>query len=278
MKDILGIDIGGTSIKGSLIRNNKIIKSNNIPTKAKSSKKIILGRIFHVIDTLMTKDVKGIGIGFPAPIVNGIAYEVANIPNLNKVNLKKEISKRYKRQKLKVEIENDANCFTLTQAISGYGKKHDVVVGVTLGTGIGIGVVINKKIFPGKRGTVGELSKAPFKMRTLEDYTSAKYFKSLNTDPLETARLAIAGDKRAIKRYKDYGRNLGAALSIIVNAYDPDIIILGGKISRSYRLFRKSMMEELKDHLFRRSYKALNVKVTNLQHSSELGAALLVSK
>jgi len=271
---IIGIDIGGTNIKGSLIKGNEVLRSYSVPTLAHSRKNILLERIFSVIDVFFSREIKGIGVGFPAPIIDGIAYEVNNIPCFNGVNIKKVIEKRYK---VRCEVENDANCFTLSQAVFGAGKKENVVVGVTLGTGIGIGVVIDKKVFSGKRGVVGELNMLPFKDSKLENYTSAKFFiNNVGKHPIEVAEAAKAGRLNAKKLYENYGKNLGVAFALIINAYDPDMIVLGGKIANSFHLFKKGLLDEMRKYLYKKSSDSIKIIATDLEHSSERGAALLL--
>ena len=270
---ILGIDVGGTNIKGSLVKNGKAIKSLSIPTKADSSRKVIVDRIYQVVDSIFTKNVKGIGFGFPAPIEGGLAREINNIPNLNGFDIKKEIEKKYK---VKCAVENDAKCFTYAQAKYGQGKGKSIVCGVTLGTGLGVGVVIENKILTGKNGVLGELSRIPYRDSILEDYTSGKFFlRNYRQGPKEVMEFANAGHAKALKAYEEFGRYLGDAVAIIVAAYDPDIIIFGGKISQSYDLFSKTMFEKAKMRMFKRSFDRLTVKVTKMRHSSEKGAAAL---
>ena len=149
MKYIIGVDLGGTNIKTGLVSSyGKIIKKYEAKTQANKGTKKVISNIIKTIDEVKSEKVFGIGIGSPGPFdyKNGIITKPGNLPFRN-VPLKKIIQTKFK---IKTFLDNDANCFALAEAIFGQGKKYENVVGITLGTGIGGGIVINKKIFHGR--------------------------------------------------------------------------------------------------------------------------------
>ena len=154
----IGIDIGGTNIKGVLFNGKKAAKKIRVPTQSKTSPKIIIGQIFKCIEKLIKQDknVKGIGIGVAGPIdfKNQKVLNPPNVTALENMELGKLVEKKFG---IKTIIDNDVHGLTLAEAILGAGKNKNLVVGLGLGTGVGGGIVMDKKIIYGKTGAAGEL-------------------------------------------------------------------------------------------------------------------------
>lgn len=286
MKYTIGVDLGGTNIRAGLVLNNKIIKKVEVKTEPNKGKNIVIKNLINAINSVITKDVVGIGIGSPGPLDyrKGLIIMTKNIP-FKKVNLKKILEKKFK---VPVLIDNDANCFTLGEALYGSGKKHNCVIGLTIGTGVGGGIVINKKILHG-RLNAGELGHMTIKfdgtkskcgnIGCLEEYVSARGIMRLAKGlkaktPLDVYNLALNGNKKAISVFKKMGFYLGAGLTNFVNIFDPDVIIIGGKISNAWGFFSKSM----KDTVKKRSCVNKNpiIVKSRLKHAAILGASSLV--
>ena len=284
MQNIIGVDLGGTSIKTALVSSNgKIIKKCEIPTEAEKGTKTIISNIIYSIKKVKSGKIIGIGIGSPGPLdyKRGIITNPVNLPFKN-VPLKKIIQNKFK---LPVFLDNDAKCFTLGEAIFGNGKKHENVVGITLGTGFGCGLVIHKKIYHG-RSNATELSSTTIKYDgvksksgnsgSIEEYVAARGITALfggKTSPKEIYNLALKGNKKAIKAYKKMGSYLGIGLANIIYAFDPDIVIIGGKISNAWQFFSKSMNKSVKERYFCKPCKIVKSK---LKDAGILGAAALV--
>src|SRR3990167_10637574 len=149
MQNIIGVDLGGTNIKTGLINlEGKVIKKCEIPTQAEKGTKIIINNIISSIKEVSLGNIAGIGIGSPGPLdyKKGVILKSINVPFKN-TPLRKIIQDKFK---IKTYLDNDANCFALAEAIFGQGKKYENVVGITLGTGIGGGAIINKRIYHGR--------------------------------------------------------------------------------------------------------------------------------
>jgi len=140
-KEIIAVDLGGTRLRVALIKGSKIIKIINKPTP--KTKKKIFDELFKNISDFMTKKVQGIVICSAGVIENGIIKESPNLP-LKDTNIKKIIQKKFKK---KVLVENDANCVAIAESKLGI-KKNNIII-LTLGTGIGGGIIINKKLYKG---------------------------------------------------------------------------------------------------------------------------------
>ncbi len=280
-KYFIGVDIGGTKIKAALVtKTYKVKKSIIFLTEANKGKKVVIKNIINAITEVWDKNVVGIGIGFPAPIElkTGTIKGAINLPGWDNVPLKKIIEKKFKKT---VYINNDANCFALAESRLGQGKKHKLVVGLIVGTGLGCGFIIDKQIFTGSTCAAGEVGQIPFKGITLEEYAAGPALKRLSTyqgltmSPIKIAEMAKRNKGFAKNVFKEYGVNLGVALSVIANTYDPDTIILGGSVSKSFQYFRQTMNQTLKKHVFPMTGRHLKVTKSKLADASVIGAAML---
>ena len=153
-KNILGIDMGGTNIRGGLVKEGILTNVLSKKLNAKGSVEDVLGELFSIIDEQIDDSVKAIGIGVPGLMdeETEMVLDVVNIPSWKKVPLKKRVEEQYN---IPVVINNDANCFALGEFYFGKGKGYNSMIGLTIGTGLGSGIIINKKLYPGKNGGAG---------------------------------------------------------------------------------------------------------------------------
>jgi len=287
-KYIIGVDIGGSNIKAGLVLKGSIIKRYSVKTESEKGKKVVIENIIKAIMGVFTSNVLGIGVGSPGPsdYKKGIIIGPENVP-LKNVNLKKILEKKFN---VPVFLDNDANCFVLGEAVYGSGKKSDVVIGLTLGTGVGGGIVVNKKIFHGHLNA-GELGHMSIKhdgvkcncgnVGCIEEYASTRGImrtaKGLKAKtPLEVYNLALKGNKKALNVFDKTGFYLGVTITNLIAVFDPEVIIIGGEISKSFKFFSKSMKDTIKE----RSFVNKNPKIvkSKLKGAAILGAASLVKK
>lgn len=236
MGAVIGVDLGGTFVKAGLVRNNRIIKQAKRLTEIKKGRKRVIDNILKTIEEVNKGKIIGIGIGCPGP-ANYITGKITNTPNLkplNGINLKKIVQKRFK---VKVRMENDANCAALAEKI--FRKSKNFVV-LTLGTGIGCGVIINNELYRGR----GRASEAGHMFidngKTLEELASGgalirkakqKFGKSLWARDLVS--LCKKGNRTAIKIINESAEYLGVGLTNIAAIFDPEIIILTGGLKET---------------------------------------------
>ena len=276
MPKVIGINIGGTHISAGVVSKGKVIVEKKVMLNSIKTKKDFLEHLFELIETLKEKRIRGIGIGFPAPIIKGYIPEIQNLSFLNNINLKKAVEKEFN---VKCEVENDANCFALGEQIFGTAKGKKNIVGITLGTGLGCGIIINGKIYSGATGAAGEISKIYCEKKgKLENFVNARFVKKISgMEPKELYELAVKGNNKARKIWETYGRNLGKILTVVVDTIDPEIIVLGGKIANAYPYFKKELITEIKKSSFKLTSSKTNIVKSKLKNSTILGAAQLVS-
>lgn len=272
-KKILGIDLGGTSMKAGLVEENHLSGIVSQRVNALASAEEVLEDLFRFSDKLVTKEVDAIGIGVPGLVVEGMVYDVVNIPSWKEIPLQRLMQERYQ---LPAVLNNDANCFALGEFYFGKGRGHDSMIGLTIGTGLGSGIIINKKLYSGNNGGAGEFGMISYLDRYYEYYASGQFFQNSYGISGETVfKNACAGDKAAVEMYKEMGRHLGKAIKTILYATDISLIILGGSVSKAYAFFSTTMWEEIKTFVFRRALKQLKIEVSELENSGILGAAAL---
>lgn len=274
---ILGIDIGGTNLCMGLVENGIVIKALSVPSFSPSAgMKETLDYLSGHISSIMSPDVERIGIGVPSVVdVNeGVVYNAANIPSWKEVHLKAFLEERFS---VPVKVNNDANCY----AMGAYGtypadSKPEVLVTVTLGTGLGIGIVDHGSIVCGVNCGAGELGYLPYKDGCLEDYCSRQFFDRRGVKPHEAFTAAQEGDAGTLQMFDEFGRNIGHALMVLMYAYDPSHIVFGGGIAKSLPLFHAAMEEYIRERFpFPANFDKLQIDVRTENEIPIIGASLI---
>lgn len=271
----IGIDIGGTKIHIGVVQDACIVEEMLLETSATAPKEQILAELVAGLKTVMDDEVSGIGIGVPGLVdeTNGIVFNVLNIPSWREVKLKQHLA-RYFRQP--VYMTNDANAFVIGEKIYGKGKPFANLVGITLGTGFGAGIIINHDVYSGMLSSAGEFGSIPYLDKTIEDYCSGKFFsQNFNRSGAEFQGLAKQGDPRALEAFSQYGKHLGNAIKTILYALSPEAIFLGGSISKCYDYFEDSMRESIREFPFKIVTDRLVVAPSTMGNAAILGAAAL---
>ena len=227
---------------------------------------------------ILLTDIICLGISAPGPLdsKSGTILDTPNLTILQNTSIVDLLNERFD---LPIFLENDANLFALGEWFNHY-KESDIVVGITLGTGLGLGVVINGKLFLGAHGMGAEYGVSPYKSGVWEDIISIEGLKRLSKQrmnemsPKELNRLASEDDSDALEIWNEFGDNLGIFTAHILNLLDPSVVIYGGGISGAYKYFSSSLIKKL--NKYSPTYKHNNIAITysKLQlDSSHIGAA-----
>lgn len=265
-KYVFGVDVGGTTVKLGLFDENGIVLDKwEIPTRTENGGVNILPDIAESIQSKMSdkaitkENVAGVGVGAPGPVDgNGIIHRAVNL-GWNEMNLKKELTTLLGGTR--VEGGNDANVAALGEMWKGGGQGHENLVAVTLGTGVGGGIIINGKIMTGATGSGGEIGHIHVEDEEteacgcgnygcLEEYASAtgivrlanRKLKASDKDSVlrqgevsaKTVFDAVkAGDELAIEIAKQFGDYLGKGLAVVAGVINPEIFVIGGGVSKA---------------------------------------------
>mgnify|MGYP002624480879 CR=1 FL=1 len=272
---LLGIDIGGTTINLGLVNGTDIVRKACAPSfPAGATLAQTLESLSGRIEEIITPDVDCIGIGVPTLVdpEKGIVYDAMNIPSWKEVRLKEYLEGRFDAR---VEVNNDANCFALGAAAT-LGFRSRVTVGVTLGTGTGIGIVVDGKLMTGDNCGAGELCSVPYNGRDYESFCSKKFFEERGWGGREAAEAAQRGDPGALAFFEEFGTHMGHLLSLVMYAYDPGCIALGGGIANTEPWFRDAMMRTLEsNYTYPHVLGRLQIHTLPSEDIALLGASLL---
>lgn len=263
---VFGVDVGGTTVKLGLFDiEGTVLDKWEIPTRTENNGKNILPDIAAGILSKMEEkaiaraDVAGVGVGVPGPVDgDGIVHKAVNL-GWGELDLKKELTALL--DGMRVEGGNDANVAALGEMWKGGGQGHKNLVAVTLGTGVGGGIIINGKIMTGATGAGGEIGHIHVEDNEteacgcgnygcLEEYASATGITRLanralresdkdsilrNTEvSAKTVFDAVkANDALAIEVAQKFGEYLGKGLSIIAGVVNPEIFVIGGGVSKA---------------------------------------------
>ena len=279
-----GIDVGGTSVKIGLFKNDgTLVEKWSIPTHTENNGASILGDIAKAILAKMEEkklteaDVEGVGIGLPGAVdAQGVIHKAVNLHWEDTFNVAERLSGLLNG--LKVKAGNDANVAALGEAWVGSGKGYDSLVMVTLGTGVGGGVIVNGKIVEGATGAAGEIGHMHMNddeekqcncgnHGCLEQYASAtgivnileKELAASDEDSVMRKKKHTAkdvwdaveeGDALAIRVAEQFGNYLGKGLSIIADVINPEIFVIGGGVSLSGDVIMPFITKNFEKHVF----------------------------
>jgi glucokinase len=272
----LSIDLGGTNLRIAKIDKGTIVATKAVACPAADNEIGVLNLIRDMIKEYISADIDGIGIGVPSVVdaERGIVYDVVNIPSWKEVHLKELFEKEFK---VRVCVDNDVNCFVLGEKFYGKGKPFDNFVGITLGTGVGAGIIIDGKLYRGTNTGAGEVGCLPYLDSDYEHYASSMFLSRVyhSTGKALTAA-ADNGDKEAIDIWSKFGYHLGKLLQALLFTFDPQAIIIGGGIAAASRYFENEMRLSMAEHFpYTKTIDNVQILFSNLQGSNLLGASVL---
>ncbi|MBQ7464688.1 MAG: ROK family glucokinase [Lachnospiraceae bacterium] len=309
-KYAFGIDVGGTSVKlGLLSVQGEILDKWEIPTRTEDGGKNILSDIAASVKEkiaekgLETSDIAGAGIGLPGPVDdNGVINKAVNLHWDRVFNVSEELSSLLSG--MKVKAGNDANVAALGEVWQGAGKGYREMVMVTLGTGVGGGLIHDGKIIAGSTGAGGEIGHIAIKTDEtvacncgnkgcLEQYASATGIVRLLREELEASdedsimrhteisakemwEAVKKGDALATRVAERFGEYLGTGLSIIAGVLNPEVFVLGGGVSRSGDVILPFIEKNFRKHVFHACSGAKIVRATLGNDAGLVGAAKMV--
>ncbi|MBN1384633.1 MAG: ROK family protein [Elusimicrobia bacterium] len=287
-KNLVGIDIGGTKILIVLIsENGRIKKTIHVPTTSEPPL-TILNRIAEQLK--LFKNFKSIGIGIAGDVdgKNGILRLSPNLPKWKNINLKKFFENRLKTPTI---VDNDANCAAYGSYVLDGKRKFKNFIMITLGTGMGGGIIIDGKLYRGASGTAGEIGHTTINPNgpkctcgnygCLETYIGSKgivrmwqayktSFYTKNITPLIIANMARKNNKKAQMVFDEFSEYLAMGVSGIINIFNPDMISFSGGVSNDWDIIKKVFFKKLKYHSFSTPLK--HVKIIKSKYSNNLGA------
>ena len=281
-KAILVYDVGGSHVAAAICHADSyqlgpVITASH-PAEQTSD------AFIHLLHSLGTEasnganNVSGAGLAVPGPfdLEAGISRMRHKLPFLFGINLRQALAERFGWQPAQVTFLNDAEAFLLGEMTAGAARGVARAVGITLGTGFGSAFAVDGRVVTEGPGVPpgGEMWNLSFKDGILEDYVSSRaiqnYYKRRTGAMRRVAELAasVADDSAACEAFVEFGHQFGRALRCFLTAFAPDVVVLGGGISRSARLFVPAAERELQGLNFAMLISA------GLEHTALVGAAV----
>ena len=291
---MIGVDLGGTRIKLGAVEGGNLVNSTSVETQAERGPQHVLDMIAGAVRTL-DKNPAAVGLAIPGGVnPQGLCWRMPNVPGFDGINVSAELSSRLG---CRVVVENDATTAALAELHLGHGRTHRSFVMVTLGTGIGGGIVIDGCLRRGHHGFAGEIGHTPINRSEtgwpcacglrgcVESYAGTrgllrKYAELGGTaneiKPISDA--ARRGDTAACQTFAAMGEALGIGLAATQNTLDLDAIIFTGGISASFDLVVPALKASLAKHVFGPPLAEVPLLVSELgDRAGLLGAAYLTT-
>lgn len=312
MKKAIGVDLGGTYIKVGIVdETGKILKKQQFETMAEKGKKeIVISQIEKGIQSVFDENIEGIGIGTPGLVDDqGIVYEAPNLPGWDNLNLKRIFEEKFNK---KVVVENDVNTIAWGEYLFGAGKKSNTMICITLGTGLGGGIVKDGKLLRGGKYSAIEIGHIPIDykgakckcgnygcierfvgrdyiveraVKAIKDGRKTKIYELVNGKLEEITPKTISeaynkGDKLAKEIWIDVGVCLGAMFSGLVNLLNPDVIVIGGGISQAGKILFDTIEKTIKERAMKKLTENLKILPAGLGIDSGIisASALIFQK
>ena len=309
----IGVDVGGTNVKIALVDfEGKIIYSNTVPTRAEMGYEAGVNSIKQAIKDLMSETgadnstIEAIGFGLPGQIdyKEGVVKNLPNIPGWVNIPIADIVSKEFG---IPVKVDNDVRCAALAELNYGAGKGTQNLICITVGTGIGSGLIINGKLVRGASNAAGEIghiklqmdngpicgcgdrgcleafASGPAIVAMAEEYIrggkSTKYRELANPDitPYIVAEAAKQGDVVAKQIFETIGTYIGIGLSSVVNLLNPEKIVIGGGVADAGDLLFEPIKAALKKRSMPIQGAAVEVVHAELGNTAGvIGASLLI--
>jgi len=309
----IGIDVGGTNVKLALIDSKgSILYQNTVPTRAEMGYEYTVNNIKQAIHDLLkesnctTTDIEGIGFGFPGQVdyKSGVVRLAPNIPGWVDVPIAKMIEDEFN---IPTRVDNDVRCAALGELNFGAGIGCENLICITVGTGIGSGLIVNGKLVRGASNAAGEIGHVKLQMHEApicgcgdtgcmeafasgpsivamaENYIkggkSTKFREMANPEitPFIVCEAAKAGDPVAIKIFDIMGEYIGIGLSSVVNLLNPEKIIVGGGVADAGDLLLKPLTQTLKKRAMKIAGEAVQIVPAQLGNTAGvIGASLLL--
>jgi glucokinase len=273
-KAVIGISFCGKTLVAGKVKAG-IIEKGITRINNRASESEILSEVVSVIKELIDDEVAGIGIGVPSvvDVEKGIVYDVQNIPSWREVHIKEILESHFG---LRVYVNNDANCFAIGETYFGRTKGYENSVGLILGAGVGAGIIFKGHLYSGTNCGAGEFGDIPYKENSYEFYLNDAYFEYKYGVPASTfLNRAKRKDKIALAVFEYYGFDLGNLIKTILYSVDPEIITIGGMLSKAFPYFEKSMWKKVNTFKYKTSINKLQIVASEQENIAVLGAAAL---
>ena len=291
---LIGVDFGGTQVKAGIVENGDVVRSTAQPTRAGSSAAEVLDTIANTVLALSSQP-DAVGVAIPGEVNSeGRCWRLPNVPGFENVHIAEELARRLH---CPIAVENDATSAALGEQLHGHGREHPSFLMMTLGTGIGGGLVLGHQLYPGANGFAAEVGHmkvdsaldAPLcacgQRGCVETFAGTRallreYAKhgGQATEVLPIAVSARRGETAGVKTFEMMGTALGRLLANIQNLLDLNAVVFSGGISASFDLLEPFVRGALRANAFAPPLAEVPLLVSELgERAGVIGAAHLTT-
>lgn len=291
---LIGVDFGGTQVKAGIVDHGDVVRSTATPTPAGSSAAEVLDTIASTVLALSSKP-SAVGVAIPGEVNSeGRCWRLPNVPGFEGVHIAEELAKRLH---CPIAVENDATTAALGERLHGHGRQHPSFLMLTLGTGIGGGLVLGHQLYPGANGFGAEVGHmkvdtapdAPLcvcgQRGCVETFAGTRGILreyanqgGRATEVLPVAVSARRGETAGVKTFEVMGNALGKLVANIQNLLDLNAIVFSGGISASFDLIEPYVRRRLRAETFAPPLAEVPLLVSELgERAGVIGAAHLTT-
>jgi glucokinase len=287
----IGLDLGGTNLRAAAVdRTGRMLNKVSGKTQYSEGRDAIIGDMVEAIETMRNQfgkqNLAGIGIGVPGfiSLEEGVIKNSANIPALENFPIRDEIGTLLGH---KIILENDANAAALGEKWIGAGRDVDDLIMLTLGTGIGGGIISKGKVLRGVNGMAGELGHITVvpngypcgcgNRGCVEKHASATAIVAMakllglgdNLSSQGVFDLAMAGNEKAIMIFRSVGECIGIVVAMLINSFNFPLYLIAGGVIAGWELFAPALLEETRRRSF--TFRTTQTRVERAQLGNEAG-------
>jgi glucokinase len=289
---LVGVDFGGTQVKAGIVDGGEVVRSMTADTTPGAATREVLETLTNVVLALTPKPL-AVGFAIPGEVDGeGRCWRLTNVPGFEGVHIGRELAERLG---CPISVENDATAAALGERLYGHGRAYPSFLMVTLGTGIGGGLVMGHSLHTGANGFAGEVGHmnvtrtldAPLcacgQRGCVEAYVGTKgllrRFRELGRSADEVLPIALAarrGDEAGLRVFEEMGEALGKGLANIQNLLDLNAIVFSGGVSASFDLIEPHVRRSLREFAFAPPLAEVPLLVSQLgERAGVIGAAHL---
>lgn len=291
---LIGVDFGGTSVKAGVVEGGEVVRSTAAATRLDTGPKDVLDAIANTVLALTPRP-EAVGVAIPGEVNSeGRCWRLANVPGFEGVPIGEELAKRLG---CPIAVENDATAAALGEQLYGHGRDNPSFLMVTLGTGIGGGLVLGHQLYPGSNGFAAEIGhnnvdsspEAPLcacgQRGCIEAFAGTKAllrrFRELGGTATEVLPISVSarrGEEAGLKTFEMMGSALGRGIAVIQNVLDLNAVVFSGGVSASFDLIEPYIRTALRANVFGKPVGEVPLLVSELgERAGVIGAAHLTT-
>ncbi len=244
-KLVIGVDLGGSNVRSAIVNLKGEILARKVQTVKKKNRNTVIEQLLALIDSLINEKVKGIGVCIPGAVTSSGLVWAPNLPNWNDLPLEGILKNRF--PSLEIVVKDDRATMVFAESRLGVAKGYKNVVFMIIGTGIGVGLILDGRVYSGTRGLAGSagwlimngISGVGSKYETFEEKASGLAIKEkYGLDGQIFFEKASKGDAKAMEILENIGKEIGIGIANLVAVTDPEIVVIGGGIVKSWKYIK----------------------------------------